>query len=102
MLPLNPVGQPRESTREERTETAWWSLSQIERRDIPTSHGRWELWEQYHDRIAQAIAAEVSGLSWIQTSSDIAPWICGGGGEPYLSRLRESCSGFLNSDQFEP
>jgi len=90
MLPLNPVRDPRRSTREERADTARWSLSQLDRCDIPTSDGRWELWEQHHDRMAQAIAAETSELLRFQASSEIAPQICGGGGEVYLSRLRES------------
>jgi len=90
MLPLNPVRQPRERIREERVERARWALSQMERCDIPTSDGRWELWEQHHDRMALAIADEPAELLRFQASPNIAPQICGGGGETYLSRLRES------------
>lgn len=87
MMPVNYIRDPQKQTRERRAQRAIEVLSRIKDADLPDAKMRWDVWKNFHHQMVQAL--DVQALYGFQASEQLAPQICGGGGENYLRRLRD-------------
>lgn len=89
MLPLRTIRPNRQADRDSRAERARTILAALQQSVKVSSGVRWSLWDDLHEAMRTAIDADPSILHGFQRHADIAPQICGGGGDVYLKRMRE-------------
>ncbi|MCH7552629.1 MAG: putative sugar O-methyltransferase, partial [Chloroflexi bacterium] len=87
MLPINAIRDPLRHTRDERARVALELLGRIKDADLPDPKMRWSAWTDLHDGMVRSL--NPCTMKDFQANEQIAPQICGGGGETYLHRLRD-------------
>ena len=87
MLPIRSIKDSRQATRPARAKFALNVLDRLQNAVSVDPSVRWVVWDDMHERMRQAVIND--GFDGFQRHKDIAPQICGGGGETYLARMRE-------------
>jgi putative sugar O-methyltransferase len=87
MIPVNYIKKTDSTSQEARATAAVEMLKEIENYDLPDPTMRSDSWKHLHGQMLAAI--DIDALLQFQSHPEIAPQICGGGGDVYLDKITE-------------